>query len=136
MDLYGHHPFAARRPDLSEGPLRDGMADFCDLDNLVRWVDRNLGRGPDGKKLKLWLGEYMIPSDRRNREWGWYVSKKTQASWLSSALRITRRWKRIETLNCLSLYDAPPTKARYETHRGLIDANGKRKPAFRAFQRG
>lgn len=136
MDLYGHHPFAARRPDLSENPLRDGMADFCDLDNLVRWIDRNLGRGPNGKKLKLWLGEYQIPSDGFNHEWGWWVSRKTQASWLSSALRITRGWKRIETLNWLGLYDAAPNARGDETHRGLLDAQGHRKPAFRAYKRG
>jgi hypothetical protein len=136
MDLYGHNPFAARRPDLSRPPIRDGQADFCDLDDLVRWIDRDLGRAPGGRRLKLWLGEYFAPTDHANREFGWWVSRRTAASWLSSGLRITRRWNRIETLNWLTLYDDAPRPEGDETNKGLIDRHGRRKPAFWAFARG
>ena len=42
MDLYGHNPFTARRPRLSQPPLGRGFADFGDLDTLARWLDRYL----------------------------------------------------------------------------------------------
>jgi hypothetical protein len=136
MDLYGHNPFAARRPDLSKPPLVRGYADFCDLDDVARWVDRYLGRTPRGARIKLWLGEYTAPT-QPNSGFGWHVSPATQASWLRSALRITRRWKRIEALNWLTLYDERPSpEARWYSSFGLLDADGTRKPSFAAFQRG
>ena len=135
MDLYGHNPFAARRPDLSKRPLVDGYADFCDLDDLASWVDRDLGRRPGGGKIRLWLGEYTTPTDHFSG-FNYRVSRRTQASWLASALRITRRWGRIETLNWLTLYDDPPRADGDYTTFGLIDADGRRKPAFDAFRRG
>ena len=47
MDLYGHNPFSARRPVLSQDPLGRGFADFGDLDTLAGWLDRDLkGAGP------------------------------------------------------------------------------------------
>jgi hypothetical protein len=136
MDLYGHNPFAAREPDLADGQIRQGMADFGDLDLLARWVDRDLGRTPRGKRIKLFLGEYAIPTDHANRTFGWWVSRRTQARWIRSALRITRRWSRIETLGYFSLYDEPATPAGDEMDRGLIDDRGRRKPGFYAFKRG
>jgi hypothetical protein len=136
MDLYGHNPFSARRPDLSDDLIREGMADFGDLDRLAVWIDRSLGSRPNGKKIKLWLGEYFIPTDHQNAEFGWWVTRATQASWLRSALRIVRRWDRIATLNWLSLRDDPPNAAGNQTNRGLIDAQGRRKPAFGVFKRG
>ncbi|MGH3995445.1 MAG: hypothetical protein ACRDSN_23645, partial [Pseudonocardiaceae bacterium] len=39
MDLYGHNPFTFRFPNLREGPLGNGYADFSDLDTLARWLD-------------------------------------------------------------------------------------------------
>jgi hypothetical protein len=134
MDLYGHNPLSARRPDLSKDPLVRGYADFCDLDDLARWVDRDLGRRPGGGRIRLWLGEYTNPTDAHSG-FNYYVSQRTQASWLTSALRITRRWRRIEALNWLTLYDEPAVGPYYTTF-GLIQADGRRKPSFEAFKRG
>jgi hypothetical protein len=136
MDLYGHNPFSARRPNLADDLIRLGMADFSDLDALAHWVDKWLGRRPNGRRIKLWLGEYFVPTDHANREFGWWVSRRTQASWLRSALRIVRRWRRVESLCWLGLYDDPPNAEHNETNRGLIDATGMRKPAFYVFKRG
>jgi hypothetical protein len=136
MDLYGHNPFSARKPDLSKGLIRQGMADFSDLDALAGWVDRDLGRTPQGRRIKLFLGEYAIPTDHVNYVFGWYVSQATQASWLAAALRIARRWSRIETLVYFSLYDEAPRPGGDEMNRGLLDVHGNRKPAFAAYERG
>lgn len=48
MDMYGQNPFGFRRPDLSKDLLQpgNGVADFCDLDVIVEYVDRYLSRRP------------------------------------------------------------------------------------------
>jgi len=100
MDLYGHNPYTTRRPDLRNRPLKLGFADFSDLGRLARWTDRYLrrrGRPP----LKLFLSELTWATDHPNRVFNFWVSRRTQASWLASALKIARRWPRIYTLGWL-----------------------------------
>jgi hypothetical protein len=136
MDLYGHHPFTARRPDLRKPPIQKGLADFSDLDTLAGWVDRHLGRRPGGGRIKLFLGEWSLATDHANNTFNIWVTRATQASWLRSALRIVRRWKRIEALVWIRLYDQPPRPDGRETNFGLLDWQGGRKPAFDVFARG
>jgi hypothetical protein len=135
MDMYGHNPFSARRPNLARRPLGHGFADFSDLDTLARWIDRYLGR-PKGRPIKLFLSEFFIPTDHFNGEFNFYVKRRTAASWLTSALRITRRWSRIYTLGWFSLYDDPPRPAGDEVNRGLLTYRGLKKPAYTALKRG
>lgn len=135
MDMYGHNPFSARRPNLARRPLGHGFADFSDLDTLAGWVDRYLRR-PKGRRMKLFLSEFFIPTDRFNEEFNFYVSRRTAASWLRSALRITRRSSRIYTLGWFSLYDDPPRAQRDEVNRGLLTYRGQRKAAYAVFKRG
>jgi hypothetical protein len=140
MDMYGHNPFSAREPALSKGPLGFGFADFSDLDTLAGWVDRWQGRAPSGHRLPLFLSEFSLPTDHANHEFNFWVTRKTQARWLASALRITRRWRRIYTLGYFALYDERPRGPNLthgdEAHRGLLDWRGRRKPSYRAFKRG
>jgi hypothetical protein len=136
MDLYGHNPFTARRPDLSRSLIRPGLADFDDLDVLARWVDEFLGRTPQHKKIKLFLGEYAVPTGHASWVFNFWVTPRTQASWIRDALRIVRRWNRIEALVYYELNDERPRPTHDELRAGLIDAKGHRKPAFRAFRRG
>jgi hypothetical protein len=140
MDMYGHNPFSAREPSLGKGPLGHGFADFSDLDTLARWIDRDLGRAPGGRRLPLFLSEFTVPTDHPNYEFNFWVTRETQARWLRSALRIARRWDRIYTLGWYSLYDEPPNGPNGaqgdEVNRGLLDWRGGKKPAYRAFRRG
>jgi hypothetical protein len=136
MDLYGHNPFSARRPALSDGPLGFGFADFSDLDTLAGWIDRYLARSGRNRSLRLFLSEFFLPTDHANHEFNFYVSRRIQASWLGSALRIARRWSRIYTLGWFSLYDDAGNPKGDEVHRGLIDADGRQKPAYRVYQAG
>jgi hypothetical protein len=140
MDMYGHNPFTARRPALRQGPLGFGYADFSDLDTLAGWVDRYLGRRPDGRRLKLFLSEFTVPTDHANYEFNFYVRRDTAASWLRSALRITRRWPRIYTLGWVGLYDEKPNgphgRHGNEVNRGLLDWTGAKKPAYFAYKEG
>jgi hypothetical protein len=137
MDLYGHNPFSLRRPNLRRPPLGDGYADFSDLDTLVRWIDKGLrGARPDGRKLKLFLSEFSLPTDHPNYEFNFYLSRFTQASWIAAALRIARRWSRIYTLGYLGLYDDPLLPGGDQVERGLLQRDGTPKPAYDAFKRG
>ncbi|HZN88640.1 MAG TPA: hypothetical protein VFB44_06685 [Thermoleophilaceae bacterium] len=136
LDLYGHNPFSARRPLLNRPPLGHGFADFSDLDLLAKWVDRWLGR-PRGKRgIKLFLSELFWPTDQPNHEFNFWVTRRTAASWLTDALRITRRWPRIYTLGWYSLYDDPPNEDGDEVLRGLLTDRGRKKPAYWAYKRG
>ena len=78
----------------------------------------------------------MLPTDHANFEFNYWVTRATQARWIATALRITRRWKRIYTFGYLGLYDDPPRPDGQEVNRGLIDHFGRKKPAYRAFERG
>jgi hypothetical protein len=137
MDMYGHNPFSIRAPNLSKPPGDSGFADFSDLDTLAGWVDRYLSRGPGRKKgIRLFLSEFFVPTDHPNHEFNFYVDRKTQARWVTAALRITRRWSRIYAMGWLGLYDDAPRPTHDEVARGLIDTEGRRKPAYYAFRRG
>ena len=136
MDLYGHNPFSARRPLLNRPPLGHGFADFSDLDLLARWVDRWLAH-PRGKgRINFFLSELFWPTDHANHEFNFWVSQRTAASWLTDALRTTRRWSRIYTLGWYALYDDPPNAKGDEVNRGLLTFRGKKKPAYLAYKRG
>jgi hypothetical protein len=137
MDLYGHNPFSARSPKLSKPPLGGGNADFSDLDNLTRWLDRYLrGSTPGRARLRLFLSEMSIPTGHANFEFNFFVGERTQATWISRALRITRRFSRIYTFGYLGLYDDPVRSDGAQVERGLIERSGRRKPAYDAFKRG
>ena len=136
MDMYGHNPFSARRPRLNRIPLGHGFADFSDLPILASWVDRYLARPRGRRHMKLYLSELFWPTDHPNEEFNFWVTRRTAASWLTTALRITRRWSRIYTLGWFSLYDDPPRPSHDEVNRGLLTYQGHKKPAYRAYKRG
>jgi hypothetical protein len=136
MDMYGHNPFTLREPNLANGPIGYGHADYSELDALVRWLDRYGYRDSRARRLRVFLSEFVLPTDHANFEFNFWLSRDTQAKWLGRALRIARRFDRIHTLGYLGLYDDPPRPDGLEVNRGLIDQSGRRKPAFWVFKRG
>jgi hypothetical protein len=138
MDLYGHNPFTARRPDLRKRPLGHGFADFSDLDTLSRWIDRNLGR-PRGRPIKLYLSEFTLPTDHENYGFSFWVTRAVQARWLAAAMRITHQWSRIYALGWISLHDEPPNgpngRPGDELNFGLLEWDGDQKPSYNAYKR-
>ena len=135
MDMFGHNPFATRRPDLRKDQILAGTADFSDLDVFVPWIDRWLGRRGRNRKLPLFLSEYTAPTDVPSYEFPYYLTRRAQAQWLAAGLRIARRWSRIYTFGWIGLRD-PPLRDGEESRTGLIDANDVRKPAYYAYKRG
>ncbi len=138
MDLWGHNPFSARAPDLNAPPLGSGYADFSDLDELARALDRAFKKAPLRKqrRLKLFLSEYTLPTDHGNWEFNYWVSRKTQARWLRRALKIARSYKRIYTFGYLGLYDDAPRPNGDQVERGLLTRSGEKKPGYAAFKAG
>lgn len=138
MDMWGHNPFSARVPNLKAPPLGSGLADFSDLDNLARVLDKAFRKGPRKKQrhMKLFLSEYSLPTDHANFEFNFFVSRKTQANWIRKALRITRTYKRIYTFGYLGLYDDAPRGGGDQVERGLLTHGGERKPSYAAFSNG
>lgn len=132
MDLYGHNPFSLRKPNLRARPLGDGYADFNDLDQLAKVLDRNLRR----RGLKIFISEFVLPTDHPNWEFNFYLDRRTQADWISRALRITRSYSRIYTFGYLGLYDPPERPNGDQTEWGLIQRDGTRKPSYAAFKNG
>jgi hypothetical protein len=138
MDMYGHNPYTIRPPDLSLplGSRRLGVADFSDLDSVMRWLDRFGYRDGRGRRLRLFLSEFSWPTDNLSYETNYYVKRKLQARWTAAALRVVRRTPRIATLGWFQLLDEPPRPDNLELNRGLLDYKGEPKPAFFAFRDG
>jgi hypothetical protein len=135
MDLYGHNPFTRRRPDLRREPLGFGYADISDLDTLAGWLDRYFGR-PGGRPIDIFVSEFTLPTDHANYAFNFHASRGIQARWLGRALRISRRYRRIHTFGWYQLYDQPPNPQGNEVNWGLLDWQGRPKPAFEAFRQG
>jgi hypothetical protein len=124
MDLYGHNPFSREAPDFSDPPSPFGEVQFSDLPRMAGWIDRYLRRG-----LPIFLSEWTIPTGP-SRQFDFSVSPKLAAGWITDAMRLSRRWKRIYGLGWVGVYDEPGTPT------GLLTASGQRKPGFAAFARG
>ena len=134
LDLYGHNPFTGRRPS-TRGYMHQGLVDFTDLPKFTKFLDKNL-RGPHHKPLKIFISEFFWPTDHQNGEFNFHLTPALQASWLKSALKITKKSKRIYTLGWYSLYDDPPNGIGTEVNRGLMRLSGKKKPAYNVFRSG
>ena len=131
MDLYGHNPFPLRKPDLSNRPSTNGRYDFSDLRRLETVVTKYLGTPHHKTRIPLFLAEFCIPTGP-DREFNGHVSLATQASWIKSALAITRsrRDNFIHSMSWIHLQDNQFSSC------GLIDAKGQPKPGYWQFRSG
>jgi hypothetical protein len=135
MDLYGHNPFTMREPNLRRKPLKYGYADFSDLDWFNRVVDRNLARGRRGRHLRLFLGEFTVPSAERDLEFSYWVTPETQAKWVTSGFRVARQMGAY-AFGWIPLRDDPPrADGAPVRNTGLLYSDGRKKPAYLAFKR-
>ena len=129
LDWFGHNPFSQRYPRISDDARFHGIRDICDLDLFTREVDRTYRR--IGRRPKLWLSEYVIPSEHGSKEFSVYVSLRGQAQWLRAAYRLTNKLPSVAGIGWLALQDQP--EAKLSTTFGLLTATGERKPSFFAY---
>jgi hypothetical protein len=137
MDFYGHNPFSFRTPRLSNPPIKYTV-DFSDLARFSRVVNRNLGR-PGKRRIRLFLSEFTIPTDKPDREFNFHVTRELQAKWIRSGFRVAKS-KAVDAygLGWIHLYDDPPDPNGQVAvvQSGLIDATGQKKPGYFAFKSG
>lgn len=130
MDLYGHNPFGSRRPSLRRGPFGKGYADFADMGRFRVAMNRNLGR-PRGRRLRLFLSEWTLPTAKGDSEFNYFVRPQTQPAWIRDGFRVAHGVGAYG-LSWVHLYDNPTDPKIFS---GLIDASGGRKPGYAAFKR-
>jgi hypothetical protein len=135
MDMYGHNPYTTRTPNFKDPPLGHGFADFSDLPVLAKWIDRYLRKGVN-KRMKFFLSEFSAPTDHKNFEFNFHVTKAVQAKWATAAFKLARKWSRIYALGWYSLYDDAPRPDHLEVNRGLLTYAGRKKPAYNAYKNG
>jgi hypothetical protein len=129
MDMWGHNPFGFDLPklkSLKEKPAPRGTVPFSDLRFLVRELDRNFV----GKKLKLFLAEWGVPTGFKDKDLLYTLKPKEAQQWVKAGYRIAKTYKRIFTLGWIHPVDTD------RSSQGLLQTNGKRKPTFKAFQAG
>ena len=134
MDLYGHNPYGPRKPKLSRPPVSYGTADFSDLDTLAHWIDRYLGRRPNGRKIRIFVAEYNLCTDHANHLFNWWGNKQDQATYARAALHVTRTFHRIYTMGWFALNDEAPRPSGDEANYGLLTYLGIKKPAYYAYK--
>lgn len=135
MDLYGHNAYSPRLPKLSRRPAARGTADLSDFDTLTGWLDRYLGRNGRNRRLKIFVSEYSLPTNRNDvlPFWG---NRRDQAKYVRAALKLGRNFGRLYTLGWFQLYDQAPQPNNLQAKWGLLDWRGNRKPAYYAFKQG
>jgi hypothetical protein len=116
LDLYGHDLSSAKRPT-SAG-----------LKTLESEVAAAFGKGH-----KLYLSPVSLPTTKTEGPYAFHVSEATQAAWLTSAFKLTRKDASVYTLGYRGLFDdsTDPNVAR-----GLLNTLAEKKPAYAAFKRG
>ena len=109
-----------------------GWADIYDLRVFRRWLKRNFPR----RTPRIFISEFVLPTDKPNWQFNFYLSRTSQARWLRAALRITRRDPRVYSFGYLGLFDEAARPDDQQVRWGLLDPDGMPKPAFDAFRRG
>lgn len=138
MDLYGHNPFSYRGPSLFKPPSGPETVDFSDIGRFSKVVDTYLGK-PRGKKIKIFMSEFTVPTDKPDAEFNFYVTRPLQARWIRNGFRIAHRLSdRIYGLGWIHLYDDPPDPAGKiaVVQGGLMTYDGQKKPGYFAFKNG
>jgi len=138
---FAHHPYALERPPAANDPARDN-APLSNIGRLLRTLDRAVSRHGSPKRFKVWFTEYGYQTDPPDPYVGW--PWKLQARFLSHAELLAYRRSRVRSTAQFLLYDDSPLRDYPESsprywgtfQTGLRTANGKRKPAYRAYSRG
>jgi len=131
LDYYGHNPYSARFPNLSENPYTPGVRDINDIDTLEHELALAYRHDPHGTP-KLWLSEFSVSSDHANRAFAFYVSRSAQAQWVTAAYKLVNSVSYVAGLGWYQLLDEPSSVPENLTN-GLMTATGIPKPAFDAY---
>ena len=128
FDAYAHHAYYGRPTETPRTPPSARTAvTLGNINKLVAEVTRLYGR------KRIWLTEYAYQTRPPDPVFG--VSFAKQAAYLRESYAIARRHPRIDMMIWFLLRDERRLRGRDGWQSGLLTAAGRRKPAFRAFQR-
>jgi hypothetical protein len=125
FDVYAHHPYAGSRLETptTRPPARTTVS-LGNIDRLFAELNRLYGR-----KMRVWITEYGYQTNPPDTLFG--VRWKEQADYLTEAFAIARAHPRIDMMLWFLLQDEADVTG---WQSGLFTAEGKKKPAFGAFQ--
>jgi hypothetical protein len=126
FDAYAHHPYYTNRFERPTSVPRSKKAVILgNIGVLIKRLNSLYGR-----KKRLWITEYGYQTRPPDRRFG--VRYATQARYVHQAVRRARRTRRIDMLVWFLIRDERRLSG---WQSGVVTVRGKRKPAFRAFQR-
>ena len=130
FDVYSHHPYTPGgtvRPAPDQPP--NNPATTVTLYNLSTLLDLFPGK-------PFYLTEYGYNTQPSIYFGEFSVSPQVQARYLTTAYAYARRYKRVKVMLWYLLYDWRPSGGAADTgvYTGLRTADGKRKPAWYAYQ--
>ena len=129
FDAYAHHAYYGSPTETPRTPPRARTAvTLGNINTLVREVNRLYGSRP-----RIWLTEYAYQTRPPDAVFG--VSFAQQAQYLAQSFAIARRHPRIDMMIWFLLRDERRLRGRDGWQSGLVTVGGRRKPAFRTFQR-
>ena len=131
FDAYAHNPYygvPSETPTTKPPATRTGQSPtaitLANFDLLIKAVSRFYGR------RRIWITEYGYQTKPPDDHFG--VSWALQAKYLTQAFAIARANSRIDLMLWFLVRDEPDLSG---WQSGLMTVDGKKKPAFRAFQR-
>jgi hypothetical protein len=126
FDAYAHHPYySARSERPTTVPRSKKAVTLGNIGTLIGALDRLYG----GRK-RLWITEYGYQTMPPDRYFG--VPYRTQARYVHQAFAIARKTRRVDMVVWFLIRDERRLSG---WQSGVVSSRGRRKPAFRAFQR-
>ena len=126
FDAYAHHPYYSSRFERPATVPRSKKAvTLGNIGVLIGTLDRLYG----GRK-RLWITEYGFQTRPPDRYFG--VRYAAQAKYVHQAFALARGTRRIDMIVWFLIRDERRLSG---WQSGVVSARGKRKPAFRAFQK-
>jgi hypothetical protein len=126
FDAWAHHPYYGSRFETptTKPPAAQNAVELGNIDVLISELTRLYGR------KHLWITEYGYQTNPPDTFFG--VSWAKQAAYLTQAFAIARANPRIDLMTWFLLKDDVPLGG---WQSGLMTSDGRKKPAFSAFQR-
>jgi hypothetical protein len=132
LDQWGHNPFEARFPDLSDDPIGP-FRGLNDVDTLHREIEVRYRRG--GRPVpKLWLSEWTLLTESRADIFnGFSVSRRQQAKRITAAYDLIAKTPYVAGLGWFTLLDQAESLGGAKW--GLAEEDGTPKPGWKAFKK-
>jgi hypothetical protein len=126
FDAWAHHPYYGSRFETprTKPPAAQNAVELGNINVLISELTRLYGR------KRLWITEYGYQTNPPDTFFG--VSWAKQAAYLTQAFAIARANPRIDLMTWFLLKDDVPLGG---WQSGLMTSDGRKKPAFTAFQR-